>query len=167
MFATVRIRVAVLDLGVAVCREEVEPRPGAETTFAALRAAGVRVCLTTGLHRGMLDHVVDVLGWRDQLDLTLAPDADEGLRAPPYPDFVLAAALRLQADDVREVAVAADTHDDLVAAARAGASVRAAVLQHAPDETTLRNAPYTHVLGTIDDFPAAVAAGAYSAGGAM
>jgi phosphoglycolate phosphatase-like HAD superfamily hydrolase len=166
MFATVRIRVAVLDLGVAVCGEEIEPRPGAETTFAALRAAGVRVCLVTALHRGMLDHVVDVLGWRDQLDLTLAPDADEGLRPPPYPDLVLAAALRLQADDVREVAVAAGTYDDLLAAVRAGASVRAAVLQHAPDQTTLQGAPYTHVLETIDDFPA-VAGGAYSAGGAM
>jgi phosphonatase-like hydrolase len=157
---------AVLGMaGTTVRREEIEALPGAETTFAALRAAGVRLCLTTGLPRATLDHLVDVLGWRDLVDLTLAPAFDEGLRGPPFPDLVLAAALQLHVDDVREVAVAGDTVEDLVAGARAGASVVAGVLTGANDAAQLRAAPHTHLLRAIDEFPAVVAAAGYASGG--
>ncbi|MDQ1519311.1 MAG: hypothetical protein QOI55_384 [Actinomycetota bacterium] len=151
--------------GTTVRREDIEALPGAETTFAALRAAGVRVCLATGMSRAMLDHLVDVLGWRDLVDLTLAPELEDGLRGPPFPDLVLAAMLRLHVDDVREVAVAGDTVDDLVAGARAGASVVVGVLTGADDAARLRSAPHTHVLRAIDEFPAVVAAASYSSGG--
>ncbi len=102
----------------AMGRGEVEALPGAETTFAALRAAGVRICLTTGLSRATQEHIIDVLGWRDLVDLTLTAELDDGLRGRPYPDLVLAAGLRLRVDDVREVAVAGDTTNDLIAGAR-------------------------------------------------
>jgi phosphoglycolate phosphatase-like HAD superfamily hydrolase len=58
----VRIRLAVLGMaGTTVRREDIEALPGAETTFAALRAADVRVFLATGMSRAMLDHLVDDL----------------------------------------------------------------------------------------------------------
>jgi phosphoglycolate phosphatase-like HAD superfamily hydrolase len=141
-----------------VRREDIEPRPGVETTFAALRAVGVHVCLTTNQPRASLDHVIDVLGWRDLVDVVLAPDPEDGLRAAPAPDLLLAAALRLHADDVREIAVASDSVDDLVAGARAGASIIAAVPSRVDDVATLRSAPHTHLLRAIDEFPALVTA---------
>src|SRR5689334_14318282 len=99
----------------AVSRGDVEPLPGAETAFAALQAAGIRICLTTGFSPRTQEHLVDVLGWRDAVDLALAPDPEAGLRGRPYPDLILAAVLRLGVDDVRSVAVAGDTANDLVA----------------------------------------------------
>jgi phosphoglycolate phosphatase-like HAD superfamily hydrolase len=138
-------------------RDHVEPLPGAETTFAALRAAGVRVCLVTDVPRAMLDHVVDVLGWRDLVDLAVAPDHEEALRGAPYPDLILASALRVRVDDIRDVAVVANTVDDLVAGRRAGASIVAAVVGSGDDEASLRAAPHTHVLRAIDEFPVILA----------
>jgi phosphoglycolate phosphatase len=155
----VRIRLAVLGMaGTMVRREDIEPRPGVETTFAALRAVDVHVCLTTDLSRATLEHVIDVLGWRDLVDVALAPDPDDGMRAAPAPDLLFAAALRLHLDDVREIAVASDSVDDLVAGARAGASIVAAVPNRADDVATLRGAPHTHLLRAIDEFPALVIA---------
>jgi phosphonatase-like hydrolase len=141
----------------AVSRGDVEALPGAETAFAALQAAGIRICLTTGFSSHTQEHIVDVLGWRDAVDLALAPDADGGLRGRPYPDLVLAAVLRLGIDDVRSVAVAGDTANDLVAGTRAGASIVAGVLTGAHDHQQLCTAPHTHVLHGIDEFPAIVA----------
>jgi len=155
----VRIRLAVLGMaGTTVRRDELEALPGAETTFAALRAADVRVCLVTGASRAMAEHLVDVLGWRDLVDLTLAPEPDDGLRGPPHPDLVLAAALRHRVDDVREIAFAGNSVDELIAGRRAGASVRALVTAGVDDRATRRDAPHTHVLRAIDEFPAIVAA---------
>jgi phosphonatase-like hydrolase len=140
----------------AVAGGQVEPLPGAETALHALRAAGVHVCLTTGFSREVQAHLVDVLGWRDLVDLALAPDADEGLRGRPHPDLILAAVLRLHVDDVRDVAVAGDTTNDLLAGWRAGASVLAGVLGGAHDASTLSTAPHTHLIDGIEELPAIV-----------
>jgi phosphonatase-like hydrolase len=142
----------------AVAGGAVEPLPGAETTLHALRAAGVRICLTTGFSRDVQAHLVDVLGWRDLVDLALAPDPDEGLRGRPFPDLVLAAVLRLHVDDVRDVAVAGDTTNDLLAGWRAGASVLAGVLGGAHDAPTLATAPHTHLIDSVEELPGIVLA---------
>jgi phosphoglycolate phosphatase len=150
----------------AVSRGDVEPLPGAETAFAALRAVDIRICLTTGFSRATQDHIVDVLGWRDLVDLALAPDPDDGLRGRPHPDLVLAAALHFRVDDVREIAVAGDTTNDLLAGAAAGASVVAGVLGGAHDASALQAAPHTHIVRSIDEFPAVVSGATYSSAGA-
>ena len=169
MFAFVRIRLAVLGLAATVRRDVLEARPGAETAFAALRAGGVRVCLVTEQKRTLLDHAMDVLGWRDLVDLTLAPDVDDGMRGPPAPDLLLLAALHFRVDDVREVAVAGDTEEELIAATRAGASIRVAIASGPLVDARLRASPYSHLLRDIDEFPAIVAAAddRHSSGGGM
>ncbi len=129
-----------------------QPIDGAVDAIAALRAAGVRVCLTTGFSPATLTALLDTLGWHDRVDLALAPGP--GIRGRPHPDLVLTAVLRLGVDDVRRVAVAGDTASDLLAGTRAGASVVAGVLTGAHDRDTLAAAPHTHVLESIVDFPA-------------
>jgi len=130
----------------------VQPIDGAVDAIAALRAAGVRVCLTTGFSPATLTALLDTLGWHDRVDLALAPDP--GIRGRPHPDLILTAVLRLGVDDVRRVAVAGDTASDLLAGTRAGASVVAGVLTGAHDRDALAAAPHTHVLDSIVDFPA-------------
>ncbi len=63
--------------------------PGAVGVLRDLRAAGVKVCLTTGFAPTTRDALLDALGWRAEIDLALSP-ADVG-RGRPAPDLVLGA----------------------------------------------------------------------------
>ncbi|WP_408907161.1 phosphonatase-like hydrolase [Streptomyces cavernicola] len=131
----------------------IAPIPGAREAIEELRAAGRTVVLTTGFARVTQDAILDALGWRDLVELTLCP-ADAGGRGRPYPDMVLAALLRTgAADDVREIAVAGDTAYDMRSGVRSGASVVAGVLTGAHDKDALRAAGATHVLGSVAELP--------------
>jgi phosphoglycolate phosphatase len=128
--------------------------PGAEDAFAALRSAGVKICLTTGFAPETQALIVDALGWGDLVDLTLAPG--DGRRGRPHPDLALHALMQLGIDDVRSIAVGGDTANDLLAGWRAGASVVAGVLTGAHGRAELEAAPHTHVLESIAELPAAI-----------
>jgi phosphonatase-like hydrolase len=155
----VPIELAVLDLeGTTVrpvTRDDIEPLPGAEAALTALRAEGVRICLTTDRSREALWYVLDSLGWRDLVDLALCPEDD--LRGGPYPDLVLWAVVRLGIEAVQHVAVAGDTAHDLVAGTRAGATIVAGVLTGVDSKEQLEAAPHTHLLHGIDEIPGLIA----------
>ena len=151
-----RAREAVRAFDVAILREvgrgEVQPIEGAEDAIHTMRAAGVAVCLTTGFTAEVQAAIVEVLGWRDIVDLVLCPSP--GIRGRPHPDLVLTAVLCLEIDDVRDVAVVGDTANDLLAGHRAGASIIAGVLTGAHRREELEAAPHTHVLDSITALPA-------------
>jgi phosphonatase-like hydrolase len=129
-----------------------EPVPGAEAAIKSLRAAGVRVALTTGFARPTQDAILAALGWQELADIALTP-ADAG-RGRPYPDMVLTAVLRLGIDDVRSVAVVGDTPSDVLSGRRAGASIAAGVLTGAGTRQEFEAAGATHVLDSVRDLPA-------------
>ena len=131
------------------------PIPGAEAAIDRLTEAGVRVCLMTGFGRTTLGRVIDTLGWWKRAELLLCPD-DAGGRGRPYPDMILTAALRVQVDDVRHIAVCGDTESDVLSGLRAGASIVAGTLTGAHDRDRLSAAGATHVIDSIADFPALV-----------
>ncbi|MEV0076964.1 phosphonatase-like hydrolase [Nocardia neocaledoniensis] len=135
---------------------DIAPIPGAVEAITALRAAGVRVALTTGFSRTTQDKLLAALGWADLVDLTLAP-SDAG-RGRPYPDMVLTAALRLGADAVDRIAVLGDTTSDIATGLAAGAGLVAGTLTGAHTEEQLRAAGATHVVASVADFPALVLA---------
>lgn len=128
---------------------QVSALPGAEGLFEQLRAAGIKVALTTGFAAVTRKVLVDHLGWTNLVDGAFSPGA--GVRGRPYPDLILTAVLALQIDDVASVAVAGDTVSDLQAGSAAGASVVAGVLTGAHDRATLRTAPHTHILDSVAD----------------
>jgi len=138
--------------GSRVAAGGVRPIDGAEAALATLRDGGVRVCLTTGFSPATLEGLLGALGWRERVDLALAPGP--GTRGRPHPDLILRAVLALEVDDVRGVAVAGDTASDLEAGTRAGASVVAGVLTGAHGRDRLAAAPHTHLLDSVADFPA-------------
>jgi phosphoglycolate phosphatase len=109
--------------------------PGATSIMAAIRAAGTKVCLTTGFSAEVQRAVIDHLGWEDVTDFFIAPS--ETVRGRPFPDMVLAAALKAQVDDVREVAV---------------------VLTGSHNRQELERAPHSDILASIVDFPALLSA---------
>jgi phosphonatase-like hydrolase len=129
-----------------------EPVPGAEQAIKDLRAAGVKVALTTGFARPTQDAIIAALGWSDLVDIALTP-ADAG-RGRPFPDMVLTAVLRLGIDDVRDVAAVGDTPSDVVSGLRAGASIVAGVLTGASTRAEFEAVRATHVLESVRDLPA-------------
>ncbi len=136
----------------AVDRGEVAAIPGAESTFAKLRDAGMRTCLTTGFSPATRDHIIATLRWEGVVDLVLSP-ADAG-RGRPWPDMILTAVLRLRIDDVAEVAVVGDTSSDLMAGTRSGASLVIGVLSGAHSRAELAKAPHTHLIDSVAELPA-------------
>jgi phosphoglycolate phosphatase len=110
----------------AVAGGEISPMPGAVELFAACRAAGIKVCLSTGFAPVTRDAIVDALGWHSLVDLLLSP-ADAG-RGRPWPDMPLTALLRLDGDSVASLAVVGDTPADVESGLRAGAGLVAGVL---------------------------------------
>ncbi|GAB4584572.1 phosphonatase-like hydrolase [Nocardia sp. IFM 10818] len=128
----------------------VTPIPGAEEAISALRAAGIKVALTTGFSRATQDKLLNALGWKEIADLTLAP-SDAG-RGRPYPDMVLTAVLRLGIDAVDRVAVLGDTSSDIGTGLAAGARIVAGTLTGAHDEQQLRAAGATHVVASVTEF---------------
>jgi phosphoglycolate phosphatase len=128
---------------------DVEPLPGATETFAALRAAGIKVCLATGFSPATRDALLDALGWRPLVDLVLSP-ADAG-RGRPWPDLPLTALLRLGGGAVAELAVAGDTPSDVESGLRAGAGLVAGVLTGSSTRDELEQAKAPVVLDTIAD----------------
>lgn len=132
----------------------IAPVAGAREAVEELRGEGLTVVLSTGFARRTQDAILDTLGWRDLVELTLCP-ADAGGRGRPYPDMVLDAFLRTgAATDVREIAVAGDTAYDMLSGVRAGASVVAGVLTGAHAEPALRAAGASHVLDSVAGLPA-------------
>ena len=126
------------------------PIPGAAEAITTLRDAGVKVALTTGFSALTQGKLLAALGWQSLADLALAPG--DGVRGRPYPDLILTALMRLQADGVGNVAALGDTSSDVDSAVRAGAAIAAGTLTGAHDEQHLREAGATHVVPTVTEF---------------
>lgn len=136
----------------AVRAGEVAALPGAVEAMAALRAAGIRVCLLTGFSPATRDALIGALDWRPLIDLALSP-ADAG-RGRPWPDLPLTALLRLGGGAVSELAVVGDTPSDIESGRRAGAPIVAGVLTGAGHREDLERAGATHILDTVAGLPA-------------
>ncbi|MFD4408446.1 HAD family hydrolase [Streptomyces sp. NPDC058246] len=131
----------------------IAPIAGAREAIEALTGAGRTVVLTTGFARVTQDAILDALGWRDLVPLTLCP-ADAGGRGRPYPDMVLEAFLRTKAaESVQQVAVVGDTSYDMLSGVRAGAGLVAGVLTGAHDDQALRAAGAGQVLDSVAELP--------------
>lgn len=146
-----RITTACLALVGTTVSGDGQPLPGAAETILALRAAGIRICLATGLDRTARDHLIDTIGWRPLIDLALSPE-DAG-RGRPWPDLPLTALLRLHGGAVSELLVAGDTVQDIESGLRAGAGVVAGVLTGECTGPELAQAGAPHILDAVTGLP--------------
>ncbi|MFF1879507.1 phosphonatase-like hydrolase [Leifsonia sp. NPDC058230] len=140
---------AYADLAAAEGLREI---PGAEHLIRRLRSSGVKVALTTGFSQPTKDAVLDALGWRDLVDVTLSP-AEAG-RGRPYPDLPLTALLRTGATSVEGMVVVGDTASDIISGIAAGAGLVVGVLSGAHDEETLLDAGADAVIASVAELPA-------------
>jgi phosphonatase-like hydrolase len=137
-------------------RREYESGPvreveGAGAAVAAMRGAGIKVALTSGFDRGVVDLLVRRLGWADLFDRVYASDDAPVGRPAPY--LIYRAMIDLGIHDVGRVAVIGDTPLDLQAASNARAGWVVGVLSGAHGIETLGATPHTHLLPSIAGLP--------------
>jgi phosphonatase-like hydrolase len=124
---------------------------GAGRAVTALRTAGIKVALTSGFDRGLVDLLVGRLGWADLFDRVYASDDAPAGRPAPY--LIYRAMIDLGVYDVGRVAVVGDTPLDLQAATNARAGWVVGVLSGAHGLETLGVTPHTHLLPSIAALP--------------
>jgi phosphoglycolate phosphatase len=125
------------------------PIEGAEDLFKYLRAKGIAVTLTTGFSRTTLDTLLNQLGWKDLIDLSVTPG--EAGRGRPHPDMLNMALEVLGITNPSHVIVCGDTAADMQAAVSFGASQAIGVLTGAHDQQTLHDAGATSVINSVAD----------------
>lgn len=133
------------------------PLPGVPEALAALRAAGVRVVLTTGFDRTITDPLLDAVGWRvgEHLDAVVCASEVGGGR--PRPDMIHRAMELTGVTDPAHVLAAGDTALDVRAGLAARARIVAGVLTGAQTRAELEAEHPTHVLAGVRDLPALLA----------
>ncbi|MEO3873494.1 phosphonatase-like hydrolase [Nonomuraea sp. B12E4] len=129
------------------------PLPGVPEAIATLRAAGVKVALTTGFDRDVTTALLAAVGWEHGvLDAVVCVDDVTSGRPAPYMIFRAMEATGVH--DVGRVLTAGDTVRDLQAGTNAGARIVAGVLTGGQDAVTLGTARHTHLLPSVADIPA-------------
>ncbi|MGX7827878.1 phosphonatase-like hydrolase [Actinokineospora sp. 24-640] len=129
------------------------PLPGVPEALAALRAAGVRVVLTTGFDRAITDPLLDAVGWRvgDHVDAVVCASEVAGGR--PRPHMIHRAMELTGVTDPARVLAAGDTTLDIRAGRAARAGIVAAVLTGAQTRAELEAEHPTHVLRGVRELP--------------
>jgi phosphonatase-like hydrolase len=125
--------------------------PGVGEAFARLRTGGIRIALTTGFDRALVEQLLSAVDWADQVDAWVC--GDDVLLGRPSPDMIVLAMRRCGVTTADRIAVVGDTRLDLEAARNAGARWRIGVLTGAHDRATLAAAPHTHLLDSVRDLP--------------
>lgn len=128
------------------------PRPvdGVPDTLRRLRERGVKVALTTGFDREVVDAVLGAVGWDDDLlDAVVCVDDVRSGRPAPY--LVFHAMESTGVDDVAAVLVAGDTPRDVESGLHAGAGLVVGVLTGEVGRDDLEAAGAHHVLDSVND----------------
>ena len=131
---------------------EVREIDGAEAALRQLRDADVKIALTSGFDRGVVDLLVGRLGWGELFHLVLA--SDDAPVGRPAPFLIYRAMLELWVQDVGRVAVVGDTPLDLQAGMNARAGWVIGVLSGAHGIETLGATAHTHLLPSVAALPA-------------
>lgn len=140
------------------------PLPGITDAMAALRAEGVRIALTTGFDRDIVDSLLAALGWEGESTVDAVVCGSDVAAGRPAPFMIFRAMEKLGVTDVSRVLVAGDTPRDLQAGTNSGAALVVGVLSGADDAVELGRYRHTHLLASVADLPALLEASNLAAG---
>nr|WP_062330650.1 phosphonatase-like hydrolase [Herbidospora sakaeratensis] len=127
------------------------PLPGVPEAVTRLRAAGVKVALTTGFDREVTTALLESVGWTGFFDAVICVDDVPAGRPAPY--MIFRAMEATGVTDVRRVLTAGDTVRDLEAGANAGAAMVIGVLTGAQNAHDLGPVAHTHLLPGVAQIP--------------
>lgn len=125
---------------------------GAPDAVSFFRERGVAVALNTGLDRSIVEVLLELL--TPSLDVATVVCGDEVSRGRPAPYLLFRAMERTGVESVHRVLAVGDTSRDLHAGFHAGVKYNVGVLGGAHDRAKLEQAPHSHILTSIVDFPA-------------
>jgi phosphonatase-like hydrolase len=129
------------------------PLPGVTEALSALREVGVKVALTTGFDRVIVESLLSALGWMDDAVADTVVCGSDVPAGRPAPYMIFRAMERLGVTDVARVLVAGDTPRDLEAGTNSGAAMVVGVLSGASDADELGAHRHTHLLPSVADLP--------------
>ena len=139
-------------LGQAYRENGVQAIDGAESLFRDLRGRSIRVALNTGFERDIAEAILNDLQWGgDVIDAVVCGD-DVSL-GRPAPFLIFRAMERTNVQSVHQVVNVGDTTLGLRAGHNAGVRWNVGVLTGAHDRKTLSQAPHTHLIESIAQFP--------------
>jgi phosphonatase-like hydrolase len=141
-------------LGVAYAEYPPRPLPGVPEALADLRAAGIRIALTTGFDRDIVNPLLASLGWEGDAVADAVICGSDVPTGRPAPYMIFRAMEQLGVIDVARVLVAGDTPRDLEAGINSGAGVVVGVLSGASDADELGAYRHTHLLASVAELPA-------------
>jgi phosphonatase-like hydrolase len=130
------------------------PFAGVTEVIARLRAAGIKVALTTGFDRETTSSLLASIGWTVGPILDAIVCIDDVASGRPAPYMIFHAMEATGVTDVRQVLTAGDTVRDVEAGRNAGAALVIAVETGEVKASTLAAAGPTHVLSGVVDIPA-------------
>jgi phosphonatase-like hydrolase len=130
--------------------------PGAETTFAHLRARGIKIALTTGFDRDTAGLLLDALRWKTKADAWLC--GDDVPRGRPAPYLIFRAMEATSVDCVHAVGAIGDTVLDLQAGYNAGVRLNIGTLSGAHGREQMQREPHTHLIAGVAELPALLGA---------
>ena len=122
--------------------------PGADDVIRDLRTRAIKVALTTGFDRDIVNLLLSTLGWtRDTVDAVVC--GDDVPNGRPAPDMIRLAMHLTGVAAPSQVANVGDTTMDLESAARAGVRWNIGVLSGAHSRDALERAPHTHIIESV------------------
>lgn len=138
-------------------RGELREIDGATGALQQLKDAGIKLAVTSGFPRELVDLIVGRLGWSELFDAAVG--ADQVTAGRPAPFMIYAAMQATGTFDVSRVAVTGDTPLDMQAARNARAGWSIAVLSGAHGLETLGRSSHTHLLASVAGLPDLLAEG--------
>ena len=129
------------------------PMPGAEETFAYLRARGIKIATDTGFDATIGGLILERLNWPGRL-IDLAVFSTDVRRGRPAPYMIFRAMEQLGVLDVRQVMKLGDSPADLEEGTNAGCGEVIGVLSGAHTATTLGAFSHTRLIPSVADLPA-------------
>jgi phosphonatase-like hydrolase len=134
----------------------VEPMPGAMDCFCRLKDMGVKIALDTGFSRGIVDCILNRLGWSHAglLDATVA--SDEVARGRPHPDLIFEAMRRTGVGQARRVAKVGDTPSDLQEGQAAGCGLVVGITNGTHTHKQLEPHDHTNLIDSLIELPALI-----------
>lgn len=129
------------------------PLPGVEQALRTLASGGVKVALTTGFSRDVVQPLLKGLGWEDADFIDAVVCSDDVAQGRPAPYMIHRAMELTGVQSVAEVLAAGDTVNDLRAATNAGV-IAVGVLTGKLGRSALEPHPHHHIIGSVADVPA-------------
>lgn len=136
----------------AAYEHDLSPVPGAEETFAFLRARGIKIAIDTGFDAAVGGLIMERLDWLGRLVDTVVFSSDVA-RGRPAPYMIFRAMERLDVQDVRRVMKIGDSPADLEEGFNAGCGEVIGVLSGAHTAATLGPCRHTRLLASVADLP--------------